>query len=229
MYGTTITAKANARAGYTFKWNDDNTNLTRTFELTEATTLTPVYTAKTNIPYKVEHYKQNIDNDDYTMFEKEDCVGTTDTMTAAIEKEYIGYSSKEFEQAERIPSPISNKNYGSSTITSGSGRGGTISTGVNAGGSYQPSGATVGGAVRPSANGGTNRSTVSGSGSTSGGGSNFRQGGSSGRGTTTSSYRGGSGSSSTSSYRSGSGSGSTTSSGRGGSSSGGGGTTSSRR
>lgn len=131
--------------------------------------------------------------------------------------------------SSRYTSPISNKNYGSSTITSGSGRGGTISTGVNTGGSYQPSGATVGGAVRPSANGGTNRGTVSGSGSTSGGGSNFRQGGSSGRGTTTSSYRGGSGSSSTSSYRSGSGSGSSTSSGRGGSSSGGGGTTSSRR
>ena len=158
----------------------------------------------------------------------------------------------------RYTSPTSNKNYGSVTVTPGSNRG-TVSTGINSNSSYQSSGLSAGGTVRPSTNSGTNRGTTSGS-----SGSNFRQGSSSGRGTSSSSsgssssyrggsssssYRSGSSSSSSSSYRSGnsssssssyrSGSSSSSSSrssysggssrGSSGSSSSGGGTTSSRR
>ena len=56
------------------------------------------YKAKNDIKYTVEHYKQNIENDEYMLAETEECVGTTDTMTTAIEKEYRGFYSKEFDQ-----------------------------------------------------------------------------------------------------------------------------------
>ena len=71
----------------------------------------------------------------------------------------------------RYTSPTSNRNYGSTTITTRPGRGGTISTGVNTNSQYQPSGLTVGGSTRPATNGGTSRSTTT----VAGGGSNFRQ------------------------------------------------------
>ena len=53
------------------------------------------YTAKTDTKYFVEHYKQNIEDDDYTLSETEECVGTTDTNTVAVSKEYVGFTSKE--------------------------------------------------------------------------------------------------------------------------------------
>lgn len=108
--------------------------------------------------------------------------------------------------SSRYTSPTSNKNYGSTTVGTGSNRRGTVSTGINTNSSYQSSGLTVGGGtVRPSTNSGSNRGTATG-----GSSSNFRQSGSSSRGTSSSSsYRGSSSSSSSSSYR-----GSTTSSSR---------------
>lgn len=60
-YETEITVKAQERAGYTFKWSDDNTNYERTFELTGDKTLTPIYTANTNTPYTVIHRYPNLD------------------------------------------------------------------------------------------------------------------------------------------------------------------------
>ena len=59
-YETPITIKAVEREGYDFSWSDGEIALERTFNITEPTSLTPVYTAKTNIPYKVVHQKQKI-------------------------------------------------------------------------------------------------------------------------------------------------------------------------
>ena len=64
-YETPITVKANERPGYGFEWSDGNENYERTFELESAISLTPIYTAKTNTPYVVKHYKQKITLDGY--------------------------------------------------------------------------------------------------------------------------------------------------------------------
>ena len=55
-------------------------------------------TAKTDTPYKVEHYQQNLADDGYTLFESEDKTGTTDTKTNAVAKSYTGYEANSFEQ-----------------------------------------------------------------------------------------------------------------------------------
>ena len=56
------------------------------------------YTANTNTKYTVEHYKQNVENDDYTLAETEIFEGTTDTTTNVVSKEYVGFTSKEIKQ-----------------------------------------------------------------------------------------------------------------------------------
>ena len=49
--------------------------------------------------YKVEHYRQNIEDDEYTLFETEDKVGTTGETTTASAKSYEGFTAKDFTQA----------------------------------------------------------------------------------------------------------------------------------
>ena len=49
--------------------------------------------------YKVKHYQQNIEDDEYTLFETEDKVGTTGETTTASAKSYEGFTAKEFTQA----------------------------------------------------------------------------------------------------------------------------------
>ena len=49
--------------------------------------------------YKVKHYQQNIEDDEYTLFETEDKVGTTGETTTVSAKSYEGFTAKEFTQA----------------------------------------------------------------------------------------------------------------------------------
>ncbi len=56
------------------------------------------YTANTNTKYIVEHYKQNILDNDYTIFETEELEGTTDTVTNITAKSLEGFTAKEIEQ-----------------------------------------------------------------------------------------------------------------------------------
>ena len=92
-YGTEITAKAVARPGYDFTWSDGNTNLERTFELSEETNLTPEYTAKTNTPYKVIHRKQKVTLDGYVEADTQNLTGTTDTEVTPSVNTYTGFTS----------------------------------------------------------------------------------------------------------------------------------------
>ncbi len=92
MYGTEITAKAIERAGYTFKWNDNDTNYTKTFTLTDDVTLTPTYTANTDTAYTVNHYTQKLDGT-YEIKETEVLTGTTDTDATPLTKSYTGFTS----------------------------------------------------------------------------------------------------------------------------------------
>ena len=102
--GTSITLTATTNPGYSFNgWYNGNDLLTE--ELSYTFTMPAenlVYTAKwmanTNTPYKVEHYLQNIDNDNYTLYETDNLTGTTDTQTSGSVKMYEGFTSPSITQ-----------------------------------------------------------------------------------------------------------------------------------
>ena len=93
LYGTTITAKANPRQGYDFRWNDNEASYERSFVLEEATTLTPVYIARTDTRYVVKHMKQKSTLDGYELATEQELTGTTDSTITPAVNSYTGYNS----------------------------------------------------------------------------------------------------------------------------------------
>ena len=97
-YRATIAEPAEpTRAGYTFSgWYQESTLETAWDFITEQvvsdTTLYAGWTANTNTPYRVEHYQQHIEDNEYTLFTTDDLTGTTDTTATAESKSYTGFS-----------------------------------------------------------------------------------------------------------------------------------------
>ncbi len=56
-------------------------------------TFTAQWTAKTDTPYKVEHYKMNLDGTTYTLADTDNFKGTTDTSVTPAIKIYEGFTS----------------------------------------------------------------------------------------------------------------------------------------
>ena len=82
--GTVITAPETTKAGYTFiEWDYDFTQ-----PITQNTTIKATWSANTNTPYKVEYYKENIEDADYSLYETSNLQGTTDTIATAEIKTY---------------------------------------------------------------------------------------------------------------------------------------------
>ena len=94
-YGSTYKIETPSKTGYTFA----NWSSTLPAKL-EAGTYTAIYTANTNTKYTVEHYQQNIDDDDYAPLsaETETKFGTTDSQTSAVAKSYDGFTAKSVTQ-----------------------------------------------------------------------------------------------------------------------------------
>ena len=98
-YEEKVTAPADPeRLGYTFAgWYSDTTFTTPyTFPEIMPAADTSVYAkweAKTDIPYTVEHYKENFRSGEYELFETESFKGTTDTTVSPETKTYEGYVS----------------------------------------------------------------------------------------------------------------------------------------
>ena len=92
-YETAITIKAVEREGYTFKWSDNVESYERTFNISQNTTLTPVYTPRTDTPYKVIHKKQKLTLDGYDIEETENKTGTTGEPVTPAVKSYTGFTS----------------------------------------------------------------------------------------------------------------------------------------
>lgn len=62
-------------------------------------TLTAQWTVNTDTKYTVNHYQQNLDDNDYKLFETEsDKTGTTGEQTTATAKNYEGFTAKPVEQ-----------------------------------------------------------------------------------------------------------------------------------
>ncbi len=105
-----ITENSFTKAGWTFSgWNtksdgtgapyNDKTKIT----LTADVTLYAQWAAGTGTAYKVEHWQQNITDDDYTLAKTEPMTGTTGEKTAAKAEETAGFTAKEFAQAKIAP------------------------------------------------------------------------------------------------------------------------------
>ena len=108
-----LTANSFARTGYTFagwattangekKYTDRQEVSNLTTENGGEVTLYAQWTAKTDTAYKVEHYQQNIDDDEYTLVEAdtENKTGTTGEETSALAKTYEGFTAKTVEQVK---------------------------------------------------------------------------------------------------------------------------------
>ena len=92
-YGADVTVADKATAsGYTF----DGWSKSETFQMpAEDVTITGKFVANTNTAYKVEHYWQNVDDDDYTLHETETLAGTTGKTATAKAKTYDGFTLNE--------------------------------------------------------------------------------------------------------------------------------------
>ena len=87
---------------YTSKDNGVTEDVSYNFSttVTNDVTLYAMWIAGSDIVYKVEHYKQNIEDDNYTLVESdsENKTGTIGTDTEAVAKSYEGFSVNPFEQ-----------------------------------------------------------------------------------------------------------------------------------
>ncbi len=84
------------RQGFTFSgWYKDE-KLTTPFVFTtmpaENIVLYAKWTENTTTPYQVEHYQQNLANDEYTLYETQMLAGTTGQTTTASTKSYPGFT-----------------------------------------------------------------------------------------------------------------------------------------
>ena len=102
-----ITENSFTKSGWTFSgWNtksdgtgasyNDKTKIT----LTADVILYAQWAAGTGTAYKVEHWQQNIADDEYTLAKTEPMTGTTGEETAAKAEETAGFTAKKFTQAK---------------------------------------------------------------------------------------------------------------------------------
>lgn len=95
-FGATVNIPDNpARLGYSF--NSWNNTIPQKFG-TEALTLSAVWTANTNTKYTVEHWQENINDDNYTKIWTEIKYGTTDELTSVTANEYTGFDPQQIVQ-----------------------------------------------------------------------------------------------------------------------------------
>ena len=90
------------RAGYTFDGWYTDANCTTAFTATTMpdhdVTLYAKWTAQGGISYTVEHYQQNVTDDDYTLADRESKTGAAGQLTAAESKSYLGFTAQNFDQ-----------------------------------------------------------------------------------------------------------------------------------
>lgn len=91
-YGREITLTANPDTGYNFvKWSNNQTDNPYTITLTDTTNIAPIFEAKDNIQYVVNHNKMDLSGH-YQFFEKDEYHnGVTDADTTAPTKSYEGF------------------------------------------------------------------------------------------------------------------------------------------
>ena len=95
-YGEIVNVAALADVDwYSFVWDKEETSFVMPAHEVE---IKWTFTANEDTAYRVKHYQQNIDNDEYTLFETENLEWTTDTDTAATAKTYEWFTAQSFDQ-----------------------------------------------------------------------------------------------------------------------------------
>ena len=85
--------------GYTFAgWYNGENEVTTGYKISSDLNLTAKWNANTDTAYTVEHYQQNIIDDEYILAETDTETGTTDEDTSATAKDYAGFTAKTIEQ-----------------------------------------------------------------------------------------------------------------------------------
>lgn len=99
-YGSDIVKPSNPlKAGYSFDgWDADIPSTMPANNLT----FTAWWTERTDTPYKVKHYKQNLD-ESYKLEQTDEKTGTTGQLTDAVTKTYTGFTAKTFAQKTILP------------------------------------------------------------------------------------------------------------------------------
>ena len=89
-----------SKTGYTFDgWFDGTAKFDFNTAITGEKTLTAKWSPATNTAYKVLHYKQNAENDEYTLSDTENLTGTTGEQTTAEAKTYAHFTAGTVTQA----------------------------------------------------------------------------------------------------------------------------------
>ena len=95
-YQTVISATAKDRAGYTFDgWLSGETTKTISFSITSDTTIEPVYTARNDTHYTVNHMAMKLDGETYELIEGYTGTGITDTSVTPPVKHMDGFTTPE--------------------------------------------------------------------------------------------------------------------------------------
>lgn len=81
--------------GYVFNgWNPEVSET-----VTENVTYVATWIESTDMPYTVKHWKQNVNDDGYTLANTDNLSGTTNAETSAISKTYTGFTVQSFNQS----------------------------------------------------------------------------------------------------------------------------------
>ena len=89
-----------SKTGCTFEgWFDGTAKFDFNTAITGEKTLTAKWSPATNTVYKVLHYQQNAENDEYTLSDTENLTGTTGEQTAAEAKTYAHFTAGTVTQA----------------------------------------------------------------------------------------------------------------------------------
>ncbi len=136
------------KPGYTWKnWTGYKETATKNYEVTipaKDITLTANATPNPDTPYKVEHYLQNVNDNNYTLHETENKKGTTDTKVTPSVKTYEGFTSPATQtvnidgDGSRVVKYYYDRNYYTVTLNKGSYISGVTATGTkNSGGGFK--------------------------------------------------------------------------------------------
>ena len=93
------TLPVSARVGYIFVgWYYETLKVeSSVWQISEDCTLQAKWSARTDTPYIVNHYRENADDDDYTLFESENLTGISDSVITPHTKEYLGFDSPDIQ------------------------------------------------------------------------------------------------------------------------------------
>ena len=99
-YGASFSIELPTKTGYKASWNEQIQN-----KFTIDKTYSVEWT-QLSINYTVEHYQENADDDNYTLYQTETLTGLYNSTTSAESKNYDGFTAKSFEQISIVDNTV---------------------------------------------------------------------------------------------------------------------------